>query len=517
MHLFSRRDFLKLSTLIPIGAALPPWAKNLVFPKRIGQVNSPTNIIIILFDAMSARNLSVYGYPRNTTPNLVRFASRANVYHSHYSAGNFTTPGTTSLLTGLYPWTHRAINISGLMVRNLTGKNIFKLVTGKYKRLAFTQNLFANYIISQFQSDIDIRLSPSSFDLANGIVGEWFKNDPSSGYRSFDDFLFKFDINSSNPAPASLIFGTIQRLYFLRQVIQAQSVYSQQYPIGLPNTDNYPIYYRIENVFDGLISSVKNIKAPTFAYFHVYPPHEPYRPSKEFFTLFFDSYKPIPKPQHSLGHQVSPQEELKQRRRYDEYVADADSQFGRLLNVLEQSGFLENSMIIVTADHGQMFERGEQGHFTPLLYDPVLRVPLLISTPGQYNRNDIHQSTNSVDVLPTLLHLSDVPIPDWCEGTVLPGLGGTYDPQRSTFSIEAKLNPAFAPLKIATIAMRKGAYKLIHYLGYGEKYDDAYELYNLENDIEEMNDLYTNETVIASQMKAELLGALNASNARFKS
>ena len=517
MHLFSRRDFLKWSALMPISGVLSPWVNNLVVPKRIGQVNSATNIIIVLFDAMSAKNLSVYGYPRNTTPNLVRFASRANVYHSHYSAGNFTTPGTTSLLTGLYPWTHRAINNSGLMVRNLTDRNIFKLVTGKYKRLAFTQNLFANYIISQFQSDIDIRLAPSSFDLANGISGEWFKNDLSSGYRSFDDFLFKFDVNSSNPASASLIFGTIQRLYFLRQVIQAQSAYSQQYPIGLPNTDNYPIYYRIENVFDGLISSVKNIKTPTFAYFHVYPPHEPYRPSKDFFSLFFDGYKPIQKPQHFLGHQVGPQEELKQRRRYDEYIADVDSQFGRLLDVLKHSGFLENSVIIVTADHGQMFERGEQGHFTPLLYDPILRVPLLISTPGQYDRNDIHQPTNSVDVLPTLLHLSNVPIPDWCEGTLLPGLGGTYDPQRSTFSIEAKLNPAFAPLKIATIAMRKGAYKLIHYLGYRGKYDNAYELYNLDNDIEEMNDLYTSETVIASQMKAELLEALNAANFRFKS
>ena len=109
MHLFSRRDFLKLSALIPISAALPPWAKKLHFSEKISEINSPTNIIIVLFDAMSARNLSVYGYPRNTTPNLVRFASRANVYHSHYSAGNFTTPGTTSLLTGLYPWTHRAI------------------------------------------------------------------------------------------------------------------------------------------------------------------------------------------------------------------------------------------------------------------------------------------------------------------------------------------------------------------------------------------------------------------------
>jgi len=83
--------------------------------------------------------------------------------------------------------------------------------------------------------------------------------------------------------------------------------------------------------------------------------------------------------------------------------------------------------------------------------------------------------------------------------------------------MDAKLNPAFAPFKVATIAMRKGAYKLIHYLGYTGKYENVYELYNLENDIEEMNNLYTSEAVIASQMRAELLEALNAANSRFKS
>ena len=65
--------------------------------------------------------------------------------------------------------------------------------------------------------------------------------------------------------------------------------------------------------------------------------------------------------------------------------------------------------------------------------------------------------------------------------------------------------------------MRKGANKLIRYLGYGGEYEDAYELYNLENDIEEMNDLYTSETTIASQMKTELLEALNVANSRLKS
>jgi arylsulfatase A-like enzyme len=517
MHPLNRRDFFKLSALIPISAVIPPWVKNLVSPNGIGQDMPPSHIIIILFDAMSARNLSVYDYPRNTTPNLIRFASRANVYHSHYSAGNFTVPGTTSLLTGLYPWTHRAINEAGLIAREFTGRNIFRSFGGHYKRLAFAQNLFARFILDQFDKDIDIYLSPESFSLANGIAGSWFTNDLPSGYRSFDDFLFKFDKVSSKPASASLIFGTIQRLFFLRQVAEVQNIYSQEYPLGLPGDDNYPIYYRLEDVFNGLISDVKNIKTSTVAYFHLFPPHEPYRPSKDFFAKFFDNYLPLPKPEHALSHRISQTDLNGYRRRYDEYIAYLDSQFGRLFDVLETSGLLENSVVVVTGDHGELFERGEQGHATPLLYDPVVRVPLLISTPGQNNRNDIYQPTNSVDVLPTLLHLSNQPIPSWCEGTLLPGLGGDYDSQRNTFSMDAKLNPAFAPLKTATIAMRKGPYKLIHYMGYGKGYADAYELYNLEDDLEEMNNLRTSEAVIASQMKAELLEALNEANSRFKS
>ena len=517
MHPFTRRDFLKLSVLMPISAMIPSSIKNLVSPKGIGQDNLPTNIIIILFDAMSARNLSVYGYPRNTTPNFIRFAGRANVYHSHYSAGNFTVPGTTSLLTGLYPWTHRAINEAGLMARELVGQNIFRLLGSQYNRLAFAQNLWARFILSQFDKDIGTLLSPTSFDLANGMIGARFKNDSSAGFRSFDDFLFRFNTFFGKSAPPSLLFGTIERLLYLRQLVAIQKTYRQQYPSGIPQASTYPIYYRLEDIFDGLIAIVKNVNAPSLSYFHLYPPHYPYRPSRDFFAKFHDAYQPSPKPQHPLSHGWSQNTLNEHRRTYDEYIAYADSQFGRLLNVLESSRLLENSLVVVTGDHGELFERGEDGHSTPLLYDPVIHVPLLISTPGQKSRNDIYQPTNSVDVLPTLLHLSNLPAPDWCEGTLLPGLGGAYDPQRSTFSIEAKLNPAFAPLKIATVAMRQGAYKLIHYLGYGGKYDDTYELYNLENDLEEMNDLYTSETAIASQMKTELLEALNKANSNFRS
>jgi arylsulfatase A-like enzyme len=88
----------------PLLRALPGAAQNQDLP----------NVIIILFDALCAFNLSAYGYPRQTSPNMERFASRATVYHNHHSAGNYTTPSTASLFTSTYPWTHRALNLNSL-------------------------------------------------------------------------------------------------------------------------------------------------------------------------------------------------------------------------------------------------------------------------------------------------------------------------------------------------------------------------------------------------------------------
>src|SRR5512146_2534977 len=136
----SRRDFLKLGSALSAAAALSVQRRGV--PAASGD---RPNILVFVFDALSAKNLSLYGYRRNTTPNLERFAGRATDYHQHYSAGSFTTPGTASLLTGLYPWTHRAINESGLIARDLVDRNLFRILGKDYYRLAYSQNMWPHY------------------------------------------------------------------------------------------------------------------------------------------------------------------------------------------------------------------------------------------------------------------------------------------------------------------------------------------------------------------------------------
>jgi arylsulfatase A-like enzyme len=111
MSNFSRRDFLKIAGLASGAIAMSQIAPGFMRSVPEGR----PNIIVLVLDAMSARNLSVYGYKRDTTPNFKKFAERATTYHAHMAGGNFTSPGTASLLTGTYPWTNRAFNISGLI------------------------------------------------------------------------------------------------------------------------------------------------------------------------------------------------------------------------------------------------------------------------------------------------------------------------------------------------------------------------------------------------------------------
>ena len=500
----NRRDFLKLAALALPAAA---FAKPLSRLSKPGAANaSLPNVILLVFDALTARNLSAYGYPRKTSPNFERFAERATIFHNYNSAGNYTVPGVASLLTGMYPWTHRAVNHSGLVRRDMLDRNIFALLGGQYHRIGFAQNGWASFILTQFKKDLDAYLSPAEFSLLAHIIGDKFP-DTNLAYRALDDFMFKME-----RSPSSLVFGAIERTILYEQ---AKKIPARDYPRGIPKTGAYPVYFLLEDVLAGLVKMFSEAKSPSFSYIHLFPPHAPYAPLRQFYGKFWnDNYFPPSKPQHKLSDGQDERKVYIGRLSYDEYVATVDYEFGRFLDALDAAGVLDNSYLIVTSDHGEIFERGDKGHDTPLLYDPVIHSPLIISAPGQRARRDVYAPVNSVDILPTLLHLAGKPIPDWCEGEILPGFGGEENYERATFSVEAKLNPAFAPFQVATISMRKRQYKLIYYKGYfgGE---DWFELYNLEDDLEELVNLFDSEKSVAAQMKDEMLERLDAADREF--
>ena len=510
----SRRNFLKLSALAA-GSAVSGVSR--ILSQNHLQVTGKPNILIFVFDAMSARHLSLYGYPRQTTPNLEKFAERASVYHTHYSAGNFTTSGTASMLTGLYPWTHRAINYRGMVERNLTDRNLFHLIGNEYTRFAFTQNLWADVLLSQFETDLDYHLPCDSYSQ---VVQSLFQpddldNDRAIAYYVFQDFL-NLRTEEPHPFPGSLLIGSTE---LSRALISDNDHISVDYPRGLPTV--YDFAYEHTAVFQGvsrLIQSNLLQSMPYLGYFHFWSPHGPYNARKDFISIFQDDLQLHSKPRHAIaGDDFSEEEMRANHREYDEFIADVDSEFGRVMSDLEQSGVLQNSYVIVTSDHGELFERGEIGHASALMYAPVTHIPLLIRAPGQQQRIDHHPMTTNLDLLPTLLKIVDKDIPDWLEGTLLPGFGGTEDADasRSFFPMVAKDNATFQPLKRATFTLLKGPYELFFFTGYPD-FSDTFELYNLNEDPNELQDLFKEDINTAALLKEELLDAVSAANQNFQ-
>jgi choline-sulfatase len=181
---------------------------------------------------------------------------------------------------------------------------------------------------------------------------------------------------------------------------------------------------------------------------------------------------------------------LRKRTDYDEYILYVDEEFGKLMDKLDQTGLLENTWVVLTSDHGEMFERGILGHWTPVLYEPVVRVPLMIFEPGKRIRRDIYENTSAVDILPTLLQVTGQEPAWWNEGSVMPPFVQNHASDRSHYVVQSLHSDQNSALNEVTVALIKGDYKLMYFIGY-EELDgkERIELYNIKNDFEELDDL----------------------------
>ncbi len=495
----SRRDFLKLAGLLSGGMAAAPMLRML--PPKVLAVGNPKNILFVLFDAWSARHISTYGYQRETTPNITRLAEQAIVYHNHHAGGNFTTPGTASLLTGVLPWMHRAFEMHRDMAQEFSEMNIFS-VFDDYHRIAYSHNPLVNTLFNQFQASLDEHIPVDRLLLTHdGIIFTLFHKDEDVSSLSWARTA-KWDEGAGYNY--SLFFSA------LYQKLQTDRLHrlGRDYPLGLPfiRVDNY---FLLQEAIDYLAAQVDGLPQPFLGYFHFIPPHSPYRPHGDFYDKFKDDGYRLPqKPEGLFSMDKSDDYLLKMCTRYDEYILNLDHEFGRFFQKLEESGILENTWVILTSDHGELFERGILGHTTNVLYEPVIHVPLMIFEPGRRERLDIHDPTSAVDLLPTLLHLADKSPAAWTEGLVLPPFASP-PLERVVYSMEARDTLMRGPLTRGSISQVKGHTKLIYFFGYPElKGAERVELYDLEADSEELHDLSKSQPKLTRRLLDELKAKL---------
>jgi arylsulfatase A-like enzyme len=501
---FNRRDFLKLAAVTPFMVMdFPKVERNL----SIGnQESNQTNVIILVFDTLTANQMSLYGYPRDTTPNIARFAERATVFHSHYSTGNFTSPGTASIFTGAYPWSHRAINLHSTISSDFEENNIFRHIPDHIHKVVYTHNLLVTSLLKQFEQNLQQFVPTRELCLAdNQFSDRLFPNDFNTSFWS-EGIIFR----GSGAKPSSLFLSLIYKLLRLSSKQNVTAQYGHLFPRGVPNLND--LFFVLEDAIDWLVEQIHLLPRPYLGYFHVLPPHEPYTTRADFVDIFIDGFTPPPKARPYFSEKHPESFLYQQRREYDEYLAYTDAEFGRLYDFLVQSGALNNTYVIITSDHGELFERGIRGHVTRALYEPLIHIPLIISKPGQHTREDVFTTTSCVDLLPTLLKLYNQPIPDWCEGEVLPSMGfKEASESRAIYAVESKSNHKYGPLTSGTFVIIEEDYKYIYYMG-SKRERLPNELYDLKEDPEEMNNLANSNPSLSAELENKLKSKLISVN-----
>jgi arylsulfatase A-like enzyme len=500
----SRRDFLKLGALLALA--------NVGIARSLGQVGSATskpsrpNILIVILDALSAKNMSLYGYSRQTTPNISRFAERATVYHHHYSGGNFTTTGTASLLTGTLPWTHHAFNLQGMVNDFSISRNLFHLSPSGTYTSTYTHNLLALTLLYQFRDALNELGMPRKLALKDLEYSDLvFKNDYNTSFMG-ENLILRGDKRVAASLFLSPLYHTLSR----RTAQQINYQYKDQFPFDVPNQDD--VYFTLEESIDWAIQQVKTLPQPYLAYFHFLPPHGPYTPRYDFLGKFKnDSFSTVQKPESFASEGFKPGALDRERRLYDEYLAYADSEFGRLVDAMGQSGAFDNTYLILTSDHGELFERGIRGHVTPVLYEPLVHIPLIISKPGVNAHEDVFTRTSCVDLEPTIQSIYGLSVSEWSEGQVLPTFTTQAPGERPIFAMDSKDSPKHAPVTKGSFMVIDGNYKLLHYMD-TKALTIEDELYDLEKDPEETENLIKTRSSTAAELQNELLQQLNQAN-----
>lgn len=506
----SRREFLKLTGMLSLSYAIPPSISNITSVE--GQPGKE-NVLIVVFDAWSASNISLYGYSRKTTPNLEMLTEKAIIYHNHFAGGHFTPPGTASLLTGTSSWTHRVFKQNGIIDAAIVNRNIFNAFNA-YHRLAYTHNLLADRILRQYISTIEAFTPWQSLYLeSDPLTNTLFKNDQDTALLSWRRALKRLEEGHSYSLYLSQFYEQFKRKKVEHLILD--------FPRGLPNYTGAGLnFFTLEHGIDWLTNQIVESPQPFLGYYHFLPPHAPYNTRKQFYDKFADdNYCPPDKPVHLLGREISKNMLTSNLQWYDDFILYVDAEFARLYEQLEQSGKLENTWLILTSDHGEIFERGIMGHELPVFHQPISHIPLLIFPPGEKSRVDVYEKTSAIDLLPTLLQITGQEIPDWVEGVVIPPFSNSL-PQagHDITSIQVqKLDDDGFVAKAAAMIIR-GDYKLMWYFGFRqlEQGTEQIELYDIANDPEELHNLFPSRQAIVDELLNILKSKLDDLNQSYR-
>jgi arylsulfatase A-like enzyme len=435
------------------------------------------NIILITFDALSAHDISLYGYHKKTTPFIDDWAKTASLFMKVKAAGNYTSTTITSLLTGKRVWTHRLFQPHGYRFDKAGTENILTLLkqNGYYNMLYLTNVRAINIGIKKYH--YDIFHSPIEFRINLNFI------------EHIDMMLYKF---FGNKFP---FYDWIIRKNFI--VLKFWHFVIRDLPVGKriigPGYDLKKIFYEFIRDIDN------DPQEPFFAWMHIWFPHAPYIPPKPYKGMF----GPVPVGGGDYWN----------RDRYDEVIRYCDDQFKNFISELVTRDKLNNTVIILSADHGEMFKDYKIGHSGYYLDEPVTSIPLIIKEYGREEGRVIYDIVEQIDIPATILDFANIPIPSWMEGrSLMPLMRGERLSSKPVFSMNFERNKSLDPITKGIVAVWEGDYKLVYYLE-----GNRSSLFNLKEDPDELNNLVDEKPEIAKHLLNLIKENLRKANERISS
>ncbi len=304
------------------------------------QARTPWSVLLITVDNMRPDHMSVYGYEKDTTPYLARFAEEAAVFEHAFSTCAWTAPSMVSIFTGYYPPVHAQSGRFSFYDSEMTSA-LRVLAHEGYE------------ILGQATQ------GPSHQDFGfEGVTGE------------LEDFI---ETRVSNGQP-----------YF---------AWAHLRDVHLPYTPSAPNAKRFSATSETSegIEAVRN--------------HKVILRSPDAVQLDF---------KHAGKVAFSREDVSEIRALYDGELADVDERLGRIFGRMRETGLLDRTIVIISADHGEeLFEHGWVGHastsFDGKLYDELIRVPLIIRVPDRSLIGRSNALVQGVDIMPTVFDILNIP------------------------------------------------------------------------------------------------------------
>lgn len=413
-----------------LAIALAPLASTLGCSEAAKPAPAQPNVVLYIVDTLRADAIGSYGNAQASTPSIDALARRGVVFENAFANASWTRASVASLLTGLHPWHHGA-------------------------------------------ESRDDRLSESI-----GTLTEVFGR---HGYASA--------LVTANPN-AGTVFG------FARHFDRTIELYKRRDSGRVRGSE---LVTPSDTLTREALAWLDDVEGPFLLVVLAIDPHAPYTPPAR-----FDKERTKTDLARVTGRfstinrtDLSETDRARVRELYQAEVAFNDESFGALLAGLEQRGLGGNTVVVLTADHGEEFwEHGRRGHGHSLV-DELLRVPLVIAHPSDPRLAAGHRVSHPVqltDVMPTLLELAGLPIPDALDGR---SLLGEHRPDDFTVLAGVRVNEK------DLLAARRTPWKLVWDRESGER-----RLYRLAGPQPEREPVDVSRDPEAQAVELELLGLL---------